>query len=95
MPINDDEAPRLAEIGRRITEMGNTLSDFRNEMRSNMRDLVPKETYHAERDAIKERLTNLEQAARSNRNVVLGAAATGVVSLILLILNIVIARGGS
>lgn len=94
MPIHDDEAPRLAEIGRRITEMGNTLTDFRSEMRANLRDLVPKEAYHAERDAMKERIYNLEQASRTTRGLVLSSVAAGLVSLIMLVLNVVIMKGG-
>lgn len=95
MPIHDDEAPRLAEIGRRITEMGNNITDFRSEMRANLRDLVPKEAYVAERDAIKDRIYNLEQASRATRSLVLGAVASGAVSIVMLVLNIVMAKGNT
>lgn len=65
MPIEELEAPRLAEIGRQITQVGQNLSDFRNEVRNNFTDLVRKDTYQAERDALKERIVSLEQRARS------------------------------
>ncbi len=90
MPIEDTEAPRLAEIGRRITEMGQTLSDFRSEVRGNFVELVRKDTYLAERDALKERIIELERRARSTTNLIYGSLASVAVALILMW----VAKGG-
>lgn len=65
MPIEDHEAPRLAEIGRRIAEVGQSLSDFRAEVRGNFVEMVRKDTYQVERDALKDRILELERRARS------------------------------
>lgn len=90
MPIEDTEAPRLAEIGRRISEMGQTLSDFRNEVRANFTDVVRKDTYQAEREALKERIIELERRARSTTNLIYGSLASVAVALILMW----VAKGG-
>lgn len=82
MPIEDIEAPRLAEIGRRITEMGQTLSDFRAEVRGNFIEMVRKDTYTAERDALKERVLELERRARSTTNLIYGSLASVAVVLV-------------
>lgn len=82
MPIEQDEAPRLAEIGRRITEMGQTLSDFRSEVRGNFIEMVRKDTYQAERDALKERVLELERRARSTTNLIYGSLASVAVVLV-------------
>jgi hypothetical protein len=84
MPLQDDEAPRLAEIGRRIHEVGQNLSDFRNEVRSNFSEMVRRETYVAERDALKERVVALEQRARSMQSLLYGALASIAVALVLM-----------
>lgn len=84
MPIEDTEAPRLAEIGRRISEMGQTLSDFRSEVRGNFIEMVRKDTYQAERDALKERIVNLEQRARSAANFSYGAWVSIAVAVVTL-----------
>ena len=84
MPIEDTEAPRLAEIGRRISEMGQTLSDFRNEVRGNFYEVVRKDTYQAEREALKERILALEQRARSTMNLLFGSLASRAVAVITL-----------
>lgn len=76
MPIEDNEAPRLAEIGRRITEVGQNLADFRAEVRSSFSEMVRKDTYLAERDALKERLIALEQRAKSMQNLMYGSLAS-------------------
>ena len=97
MPIEDNDAPRLAEIGRRITEVGQNLSDFRNEVRGNFNELVRKETYAVERDAMKERISNaekgianLEQRAKAMQNLVYG----GLVSIIVAVIVMWLTRGG-
>lgn len=82
MPIEETEAPRLAEIGRRISEMGQTLSDFRNEVRLNFVEVVRKDTYQAERDALKERVLELERRARSTTNLIYGSLASVAVVLV-------------
>lgn len=73
MPIEDHEAPRLAEIGRRITEVGQSLSDFRAEVRGNFVEMVRKDTYMVERDGLKERIIELERRGRSMANMLYGA----------------------
>lgn len=89
MPIEDTEAPRLAEIGRRITEMGQTLSDFRAEIRGNFIEMVRKDTYQAERDAMKERIAELERRARSTTNLIYGSLA----SIAVVLVTMWVARG--
>lgn len=89
MPIEDTEAPRLAEIGRRISEMGQTLSDFRAEVRGNFIDMVRKDTYQAERDALKERVLELERRARSTTNLIYGSLA----SIAVVLVTMWVARG--
>ena len=87
VPIETDEVPRLAEIGRRITEVGANLSDFRNEVRGNFADMVRKDTYAAEREALKDRIVALEQRAKSMQNLMYGALASvavGVVTMYLM-----------
>ena len=82
MPIEDTEAPRLAEIGRRLHEMGQVLSDFRAEVRGNFIEMVRKDTYQAERDALKERVLDLERRARSTTNLIYGSLASVAVVLV-------------
>lgn len=83
MPVYEDEAPRLAEIGRRIAEVGQNLSDFRNEVRVNFAEMVRKDTYAVERDALKERIQALESRAKSLQNLVYSGLATIVISVII------------
>jgi hypothetical protein len=91
MPIEADEIPRLAEIGRRITEVGTNLSDFRNEVRGNFSDMVRKDTYAAEREALKERIIALESRAKSMQNLMYGALASVAVGVVTMWLM----RGGA
>lgn len=88
MPLlQDDEAPRLSEIGRRIHEMGQNLSDFRSEVRINFAEMVRRETYIAERDAMKDRIVALEQRAKSFQGLFYGSIASIVVALILMLVT--------
>lgn len=89
VPIETDEAPRLSEIGRRIVEMGQTLSDFRAEVRGNFSEMVRKDTYMAERDALKERVLELERRARSTTNLIYGSLA----SIAVVLVTMWVARG--
>lgn len=82
MPLQDDEAPRLAEIGRRITQVGENLNDFRHEVRANLTEMVRRDLYIAERDAIKERLVALEQGRKSLQALVYGGLVAIVVSIV-------------
>lgn len=84
MPIEDHEAPRLAEIGRRIHEVGQNLSDFRQEVRGNFIEMVRKDTYQAERDALKERIVALEQRARAAASLSYGAWVSVAIAIITL-----------
>lgn len=87
--MEDSEAPRLAEIGRRITEVGQNLSDFRAEVRGNFVEMVRKDTYQAEQSALKERITALEQRARS-----VAALSSGAwVSIAVAVLTLWVTRG--
>lgn len=86
-PPQDDETPRLAEIGRRIHEVGQNLSDFRNEVRMNFSEMVRRETYVAERDALKDRVTALEQRAKSMQGLFYGSLASIVVALVLMVIT--------
>lgn len=81
MPIEDHEAPRLAEIGRRIAEVGQSLSDFRAEVRGNFVEMVRKDTYMVERDALKERIIELERRARATNNLIYGALVSVAVAV--------------
>lgn len=87
----DEDTPRLAEIGRRITEVGQNMSDFRNEVRSSFADMVRKDTYHAERDAFRDRLNALEARGRT----VWGLALGSMFSVVAAILMMWISRGGA
>lgn len=82
MPLEDTEAPRLAEIGRRIAEVGQSLSDFRAEVRGNFVEMVRKDTYTVERDALKERIVELERRARSTTNLIYSSLAAIMVTVI-------------
>lgn len=82
MPIEDTEAPRLAEIGRRIAEVGQNLSDFRLEVRGNFTEMVRKDTYTVERDALKDRIIVLERRATSMQNLMYGSLASVIVGVI-------------
>lgn len=87
LPLHDDEAPRLAEIGRRISEVSVQLSDFRHEVRIIAAEMVRKETYVAERDALKDRILALESRSKSLQNLIyscIGAVIVGVVSFLIL-----------
>jgi hypothetical protein len=84
VPIEDHEAPRLAEIGRRIHEVGQNLSDFRQEVRGNFIEMVRKDTYQAERDALKERIVALEQRARAAASLSYGAWVSVAIAIITL-----------
>lgn len=86
MAAHDEDAPRLAEIGRRISEVSLQLSDFRSEVRSIASEMLRKETYTAERDALKERIVALETRAKSLQNLMYSSIATVVVSGVLLLL---------
>lgn len=82
MPIEEHEAPRLAEIGRRLTEVGQNISDFRLEVRGNFAEMVRKDTYTVERDALKDRITVLERRATSMQNLMYGSLASVAVGVI-------------
>ena len=82
--MQEDEVPRLAEIGRRIHEVGQNLTDFRNEVRSGFTEMVRKDTYAAERDAMRDRITALENRGRSTINLFYGAMATLAVTILTL-----------
>lgn len=87
--MEDSEAPRLAEIGRRITEVGQNLSDFRSEVRGSFIEMVRKDTYQAERDALRERIASLEQRARN-----VAALSSGAwVSIAVAVLTLWVTRG--
>lgn len=64
--------------------MGQTLSDFRNEVRGNFYEVVRKDTYSAERDALKERIIALEQRARSAAALSYGAWASVGIAMVTL-----------
>lgn len=81
MPLHDDEAPRLAEIGRRIAEVSLTVNDFRNEVRAGFGEMVRKDLYTTERDAVKERIANLETRARTLQGLAYGSIFTVIASL--------------
>lgn len=82
MPVHEDEAPRLAEIGRQIAQVGQNLSDFRSEVRFNFSEMVRKETYVAERDALKERIVSLEQRSRVLQGAFIGVICTVIAAVI-------------
>lgn len=90
MPLHDDEAPRLAEIGRRIAEVSQTVNDFRNEIRANFTEMVRKDLYYAERDAMRERITSLETRAKTLQGLAYGSIFTVIASLF----TMWITRGG-
>lgn len=91
MPIPDEETPRLAEINRRIGDLGQTLSDFRSEVRSNFSEMMRKDTYIAERDAMRDRIANLEARARTMQTTVYTAIVGAVISII----TVFVTRGGT
>lgn len=88
---HDEETPRLGEINRRLTDVARTLADFRNEIRGNFSELVRKDTYTAEQNSIRERLTNLE--TRHNRT--LGIMYTSIASAVVAIFTLWITRAGT
>lgn len=81
MPLHDDEAPRLAEIGRRISEVSQTMHDFRNEVRTGFTDMVRKDLYYAEQNALRERITNLETRSKTLQGLAYGSIFTVLASL--------------
>lgn len=91
MPLHEDEAPRLAEIGRRLTEVVQSLSDFRSEVRAATSEMVRKETYTVERDALKDRIIALEARSKTLQNLIYSGIGTIVVSVIVLWVT----RGGA
>lgn len=91
MPFNEDEAPRLAEIGRRITEVGQNLADFRNEVRTVTSEMLRKETYQVERDAMKDRILALEARSKTMQNLIYSGLVTIIVSVVVLWVT----RGGN
>lgn len=82
MPLHEEDVPRLSEIGRRISEVGQHMADFRSEVRSSFAEMVRKDTYHAERDALKDRIVNLEARAKTLQGLAYGAIVTLIVSVV-------------
>jgi len=89
MPSWDEEAPRLAEIGRMVTTLSTSLADFRSEMRGNFERYVTKERYDVEAAAFREKLESqdrrikaLEDHSRTMKQIVYSGIATVVVSLV-------------
>lgn len=82
VPIEDLEAPRLAEIGRQITQVGQNLTDFRSEVRINFAEMVRKDTYSVERDALKDRIVALERRATSMQTLMYGSLASVAVGVL-------------
>lgn len=93
MPVYDDEAPRLAEIARRLQEVGLNLADFRSEVRSNFGEMVRKETYQVERDNIKERVAALETRNKQMTGILYGSLATLIISIIVSVVAFWITKG--
>jgi hypothetical protein len=82
VPIEEFEAPRLAEIGRQITQVGQNLFDFRSEVRGNFADMVRKDTYSVERDSLKDRISVLERRAASMQTLMYGSLASVAVGVL-------------
>jgi hypothetical protein len=83
MPGYDDsDVPRLSEIAR-------TLSDFRQEFRNSLQDMVRKDVYQESRAALEARVVTLElklrdadAQSRSKSNLLYGTALAAGVSLL-------------
>ena len=81
MPSADDEMT--------IREVGRTLADFRNEMRTALQQLVRADVYRAEQAAALARIAALEKAGErdeaeraSTRRLLLGALITAAASVV-------------
>lgn len=87
---DDSDTPRLAEIAR-------TLSDFRQEFRNSLQDMVRKDVYQVSSAALEARVVTLETKIRegdaqgkSRSNLLYGTALTAGVSLLGWILTAII-----
>ena len=73
MPF-DDATPSLGEVIR-------IIQDFRNEYRSSLPDLVRKDVYDSQQEALKLRVSELEAAAKSRQALLYGTIATAGLAL--------------
>jgi hypothetical protein len=83
MGYEQDEAPRLSEIGRVLTGLDRKLDDFRAEVRAQLSDKVSKEVYEARYAAQGDRIQALENRARQLQNTIYGSIATIVTAAVL------------
>lgn len=86
MPSEED-APRLGEINRRLTDVARTLADFRSEIRASLNDMVRRDAYVAERDGMKERIAALEARGNRHQGIMYTAIASGVIAIATLLLT--------
>lgn len=71
---DQDETPRLAEIAR-------VLNDFRNEFRSAIQELVRRDVYEVQHNGLEQRVKNIEDERRINKNVAMGGLVSGLAAL--------------
>lgn len=77
--------PALAEIAR-------TIQDFRTEFRTTILDMVRRDVYQAEQQALRDRVAVLEQERKATRQVAWASALTAIVSVVILLLQAAISR---
>jgi len=100
-PMGDtysEEAPRLSEIVRMLSNMDRKFDDFKHQVQTQLNDKVSKERYEPERERINDRILAMEtristgfnaldQKTRAISNAIYGALGSLIVGGILLYLG--------
>lgn len=86
MPGYDDGTPSLGEIARILTnlrdEITRNITDFRNEYRTGVSELVRKDVYAVKEAAQDARIMELETRAKFMQNLLYGTLATAALAVL-------------